>query len=302
MNILVIDANIHHKNRNGLIMMFDYLKQERNVGLSYTFGDTNTLANKEYRWDVVVSPAVPVNTAEFPNTKFIFGPHFSVFPNRMLNFLNNRVHNNSVYIQPSKWAMDVWRSMGVETVIPVKIQPFPVDVQKFNRLEIEDDMVKTDVFIYFKRRKPSELQVLENTLIERKINYKVFDYVKRYEEEDYLEYLKKAKYGIIIDAHESQGFAIQEAMSCNVPLLVWNARTMAQEEGINYPEYPATSIPYWDDSCGEVFTNWINEFNTVFEKFQRGIEERKYKPRDYIINELGVANCANKLVRLINSI
>ena len=98
------------------------------------------------------------------------------------------------------------------------------------------------MFVYFKRRKPSELQVLENTLIERKINYKVFDYVKRYEEEDYLEYLKKAKYGIILDAHESQGFAIEEAMSCNVPLLVWNATSMAQEDGINYPPYPAKLI------------------------------------------------------------
>ena len=216
MRVLIIDINIHHKNRKGLIMMLDYIKRERNTGLSYTFGGTNTLTNKEYQWDLVVSPAVPVNTAEFPNTKFIFGPHFCVFPNRMLNFLNNQVYNNAVYIHPSEWVVNMWRSMCIEPIIPLKVQSFPVDVDRFNCLESEDGLVKTDVFVYFKRRKPSELQVLENTLIERKINYKVFDYVKRYEEEDYLEYLKKAKYGIIVDAHESQGFAIQEAMNGNV--------------------------------------------------------------------------------------
>ena len=301
MNILIIDKNIHHKNRIGLIMMLDYLKQERNGNLAYVFGDISYLRNTSVYWNVVISPAIPCNTSEFPDTKFIFGPHFSVFPNRMLNFLSNRVNNNSVYIQPSKWAMDIWKSMGVETVIPVKTQPFPVDVGRFNSIQTHDD-TKTHVFIYFKRRRPSELQILENTLREKKIDYKVFDYVKQYEENDYLEYLKKAKYGIVLDAHESQGFAIQEALSCNVPLLVWNATTMAQEEGINYPEYPATSIPYWNECCGEVFTDWVNEFDVVFEKFQRGIQERKYNPRDYIINELGVANCANKLVKLINSI
>ena len=40
----------------------------------------------------------------------------------------------------------------------------------------------------------------------------VFDYVKRYNEEDYLDCLKNAKFGIILDAHESQGFAIEEAL------------------------------------------------------------------------------------------
>jgi hypothetical protein len=32
----------------------------------------------------------------------------------------NNVHNNSVYIQPSDWARDVWKNMGTETAVHMK--------------------------------------------------------------------------------------------------------------------------------------------------------------------------------------
>ena len=81
------------------------------------------------------------------------------------------------------------------------------------------------------------------------IKYKIFDYVKKYNEEDYLHYLQDSRYGIILDAHESQGFAIEEALSCNVPLLVWNTEYMSQEYGSHYSDIPCTSIPYWYNRC-----------------------------------------------------
>ena len=70
-----------------------------------------------------------------------------------------------------------------------------------------------------------------------------------YNENDFIETLKTAKYAFLLDAHESQGFAVQEMMSCNVPLLVWNVRFMSQEFNSNYPDYEATSIEYWDMGC-----------------------------------------------------
>ena len=78
------------------------------------------------------------------------------------------------------------------------------------------------------------------------------------------ENIANSKYGIILDAHESQGFAIEEALSCNVPLLVWNVSSMSQEEGGNYQHIPATSIPYWDKRCGENFYQpWFGTFNEI---------------------------------------
>ena len=204
MKILII-GNFHHKNKEGLEIVLKHLKWD----YKYGSGNVNELRN----FDVIYSPSNPINTSLFPNKKFIFGPHFSVFPNKKLLYIKNNC-NNSFYIQPSYWAANVWKNSNVEKFIPIKIFSFPVNTKKFKP---KSENTKDTVFIYFKRRKPSELVFLKMFLENKNIDFKVFDYVKKYKEEDYLDYLQNAKYGIVLDAHESQGFAIEEALSCGVP-------------------------------------------------------------------------------------
>ena len=281
MKILVV-GNLHHKNRESLEKILKYLN------FDYKFGDINEVK----KFKVIISPNIPINTSIFPNKFFIFGPHFSVFPNQLLYKINN-VHKNSIYLQPSEWALNVWKKFNVESIIPLKVFYFPVNTDKFIPLE---NIKKEKVFIYFKRRKQEELTFLKTFLHNKNIEFKVFDYVKRYEEEDYLKYLQKSNYGIILDAHESQGFAIEEALSCNVPLLVWNVTSMNQEEGINYPDIPATSIPYWDDRCGEYFYK-KEEFEEKYKEFVSKLDT--YKPREYVLENLGLDKCAENFKKLI---
>ena len=281
MKILVV-GNFHHKNRESLEKILKYLKFE------YKFGDMNDITN----FKVIISPNIPINTSVFPNKFFIFGPHFSVFPNQLLYKINN-VHKNSIYLQPSEWALNVWKKFNVESIIPLKVFYFPVNTKKFKPME---NIKKEKVFIYFKRRKQEELTFLKKFLHNKNIEFKVFDYVKRYKEEDYLKYLQESKYGIILDAHESQGFAIEEALSCDVPLLVWNVTSMNQEEGINYPDIPATSIPYWDNRCGESFYN-KEEFEEKYNEFTSKLDT--YKPREFVLDKLGIDKCANNFKKLI---
>lgn len=282
MKILVV-GNFHHKNRESLEKILKYLKFE------YKFGDMNDITN----FKVIISPNIPINTSVFPNKFFIFGPHFSVFPNQLLYKINN-VHKNSIYLQPSEWALNVWKKFNVESIIPLKVFYFPVNTKKFKPME---NIKKEKVFIYFKRRKQEELTFLKKFLHNKNIEFKVFDYVKRYKEEDYLKYLQESKYGIILDAHESQGFAIEEALSCDVPLLVWNVTSMNQEEGINYPDIPATSIPYWDNRCGESFYN-KEEFEEKYNEFTSKLDT--YKPREFVLDKLGIDKCANNFKKLID--
>ena len=282
MKILVI-GNFHHKNRESLEKILKYLKFE------YKFGDMNDVKN----FKVIISPNIPINTSVFPNKFFIFGPHFSVFPNQLLYKINN-VHKNSIYLQPSEWALNVWKNFNVESIIPLKVFYFPVNTKKFKLME---NTKKEKVFIYFKRRKLEELSFLKTFLHNKTIEFKIFDYVKRYEEEDYLKYLQESKYGIILDAHESQGFAIEEALSCNVPLLVWNVSSMNQEEGVNYPNIPATSIPYWDNRCGESFYN-KEEFEEKYNEFTSKLDT--YKPREFVLDKLGIDKCAINFKKLID--
>jgi glycosyltransferase involved in cell wall biosynthesis len=131
------------------------------------------------------------------------------------------------------------------------------------------------------------------------INYRIFGYIQRYNEKDYIEYLQKSKFGIWVGAHESQGFALQEALSCNVPLLVWNIKSMNQEYGSNYNDIPATSIPYWDERCGDVFYN-ENEMEDTFKRFNSRLYN--YKPREFILENLSMEVCEIKFIETIENI
>jgi len=287
MKILIVDE-MHFKNKIGIILLLEYLK------LEYKFCHYNEVNTYIKEYDIIHFHHTPFDSSLFPSKKFIFGSAFSVFPSNKLLSINN-IHNNSIYIQPSKWAADTWRNYGVEKYIPIKEFPFPVDTDKFSPIQHSQ---KNEVFIYFKRRKPEELEYVKQFLNNRNITYKIFDYVQNYNEEDYLKCLQNAKYGIIIDAHESQGFAIEEALSCNVPLLVWSVSFMSQEHGSNYPNIPCTNIAYWDERCGEYFYKVV-EFEPSYNEFITKLES--YKPREYILENLSPQKCGEQFIELVNS-
>ena len=80
MKILII-GNFHHKNKKGLEMILKHLNW------NYKYGSGNRDELKYF--DIIYSPSHPINTSLFPKKKFIFGPHFSVFPDNKLIHINN---------------------------------------------------------------------------------------------------------------------------------------------------------------------------------------------------------------------
>ena len=135
----------------------------------------------------------------------------------------------------------------------MKAIPFGVDTDKF-----KPGTEKNNVILYYKQRDPSELNFLTNFLKNNNIkNLKIFRYGS-YKEEDYLRFLQKSKYMIVLGRHESQGFAIEEAMSCDVPLLVWGVSLRKQEfpykkEYVNVKSRVST-VPYWDKKMRRIIS------------------------------------------------
>lgn len=286
MKILFINIGMHSKNLNALAKYNFQIKIINNTNLDNI--DLN-------EFDIVYSPSQPINVSKYPNTKFMFGPHFSVFPNE--HQMKQIEYKSSIYIQPSEWAKNVWTNFSCCSRNRIEILPFGVDTQLFK--EMYDIRDRKNVFIYFKRRMPYEVKLIFNFLLKKGYKPVVFDYVKRYSEQDYIKYLQNAKFGVWLDAHESQGFALQEALSCNVPLLVWSVTSMNQEAGSSYPNINATTIPYWDERCGESFTNII-ELQAKFNKLIENIDT--YKPRDFILDNLSIEKCSQKFIELVNKI
>lgn len=285
MKVLFINLGMHNKNLNALV--------KYNIEITHIY-NINLEGIDLSKYDVVYSPSQPINVCNYPNTKFIFGPHFSVFPNEyQMQIIQGK---NSVYIQPSEWVKNLWYSFSFCKEINIKSLPFGVDTVSFN--EIKPITERSQVFIYFKRRLQIELDVIYRFLCNNGYQPVIFDYVKRYNETDYINCLHNAKFGIWLDAHESQGFALQEALACNVPLLVWSVTALNQEAGSNYPEIPAKTNPYWDSRCGESFTN-IKEISENFNTFIQNINT--YKPREFILENLSIEKCSEQFINLANN-
>jgi hypothetical protein len=289
---LFINCGIHDKNRESIAAILNYLMKAQRI--EYKIGSVSDIPN----YEVIYSASETINTALYPNKKFIFGPHFSVFPiQSQLKSLQATAYKNSIYIQPSEWTASVWQQLGAEEFLPIKVFPFSVNTNRFQ--PVSSVTIRENVFVYYKRRHPQELHQLKEYLqIQHITNYRIFDYSHRYNEDDYLNYLQTCQYGIILDAHESQGFAIEEALSCDVPLLVWNAQTMNQEHGSHYGAISCTSISYWSPACGEYFHS-AAELPLTFQTFQKKLQEKQYKPRDYILANLSTEKCAERFMELI---
>lgn len=198
----------------------------------------------------------------------ILGPNICTLP------IDNKVildyNRYDILIVPSEWVKNLYMKWIPENKI--KIWPVSIDTEIFSDKSSFEK--KYDFLIYFKRRSVDELNFIINQLNLMCKNYIIIEYGK-YKEFEFIDAIEKSKYGIVIDNCESQGIAIQEMMSCNLPLLVWDIKYWT-DRGDEY-RCDATSIPYWDISCGEFFY----ERDDFFEKV-KSIMIGHYTPSEYI--------------------
>jgi len=177
--------------------------------------------------------------------------------------------------------------------------PFPVDVDKFRPVD-----KKKRFFIYVKHVEKERVEQISNLLHQYsnlldKYEYRTFRYGS-YQEDDYLYYIQSAQFGIWIDAHESQGFALEEALSCDCPLFVYDITSMKDEceDSGNHPwahvpfDLPATSASYFDDSCG-IICKEKESLHNMFASFLQIIP--CYTPRQFVLDHLTTTQFIERL-------
>ena len=294
MRFLYVDTYVHHKNRIGFILMC----KAKNIELVIT-KDMNKFHES---WDLVFVPSEYIHPKFFPNTKHImYGPQNFVFVNGPWLKGATYFPPNCFYNLLSDWVIDVQNEMGGLSLESKSI-PFAVDIEKFSPKQSEK---KYDCFVYFKNRNLADLAFIEEELKERNLHYTVLHY-GHYKEDDYLEIIHNSRFGIWVGGSESQGFALEESLSCNVPLLVWNCTNMFQvydsnnklvmESYIGKCILKCTSIPYWDSRCGLVFTEKAEFSNTLTRMLTDYLE---FEPRNFILETLSPEVCVERLLKEI---
>lgn len=165
-----------------------------------------------------------------------------------------------------------------------------------------------DVLIYQKvqwnkaSREIDLVQPIENALMVRGLKVKRIDYGS-YTPMEFHEALMGARAMVFLSPHESQGLAYQECLSCNVPVLAWNPGKWLDpaREMYGLAHVPATSVPYFDERCGEVFSSF-NEFVGVFELFWERVCSAVYSPREYVEENLSIEKSTLRMLEIYDAI
>lgn len=284
---------IHHKNKNGLIFLNNYKLinlydwRGENDGIILCFDDFDINIIENYK-------------------NVIIGPHIDFF--KMLKLCKNYNGNKKVYVNTlSEWVKKLFIKYAPNPLINYINLPFPVDVDRFAP-SIER---KTNtIMIYYKDIDVSYLNLILHYISQHEIlktfGIKLFVY-GQYNEDDYLNFIKECTLGFWLGRHESQGFALQEALSSGCPLFVFDILSMKDEYNINEKSFTyihsnmdleATAVPYFDENCGMICK--INEINIdkKIDTFYNNVKNNKYNPRKYILETLNSDNFINNIKRL----
>ena len=211
--------------------------------------------------------------SEIEQDTTIIGPQLWMFDGYGQFLIENQNYYKKI-IAPSQWVKD--KFINKFNLPENKISVWPVGIEIFNN---ERD-ITYDCLIYFKRREQKELDAVKQFLDIKNLSYKMVEY-GGYGEDGFKQLVNSAKFCFLINGTESQGIAVQEIMSMGVPIIAWDIKEWL-DQGEAY-RVPATSIPYWDERCGEVFFN-IDDLEVTFSKFYATLDQ--YDPKAFVKDTL----------------
>ena len=228
------------------------------------------------QWHPLVSSVIPEN--------LLIGPNVCTLP------IDNEFIMSKKYkkvVVPSDWVKNKYKRWIPEEKIFV--WPVGIDTDYFDDKSTIEKTI--DCLIYYKRRSLEDLTFVTKMLKQYNQTFDIIEYGS-YSETDFISKVSKSKYVFMLDNCESQGIAIQEIMSMNVPMFVWDVKYWA-DRGEEF-KTEASSIPYWDERCGEIIYN-KEELNNNFNFFREKLAN--YKPRCYILENLILSKQASEIIK-----
>jgi hypothetical protein len=204
------------------------------------------------------------------------------------------------YLQHSNWANEVYKPYYGDKCM---IWPVGIDTDKWQTDNSEEKTLQVLIYnkIKWDKEKFNEtlLNPIKKILENYHLSYEEWNY-GAYQPEDYKKKLNAVKCMIFLSEHESQGIALQEAMSMDIPIFAWEQGFYLDPNRFiwNDPIVRANSVPYFDQNCGDKFVDKL-EFEQKFAPFWQNVIQNKYSPRKYVLENLSLEKSGNRMLEIL---
>ena len=147
------------------------------------------------------------------------------------------------------------------------LRPWAVGIDTDEFTTAGDACTRGTVMVYHKMRDPQELVGILDAVKAHGLGAELVLY-GLYDEREYRRILDEACLVIWHGRAESQGIALQEALACNVPVLVCDVTSVRQTRGVGGPfspevlGFPVSAAPYFDERCGVRITD-LRDFDAA---------------------------------------
>ena len=264
----------------------------KKLGLNFNFYKND---NKFYEIAIVNSGIENlefcINKKKEGKIKFIAaGPNLVVSPKDYNSILTSKFID--IVITPSKWVSEGY--IKIKSELTNKIYEWSSGID--HNYWTENKKKRKFITFYLKYSAgPIPKNIKDYISFVKNLGYipKIIEYNK-YNRKKYRKILNESILIVYFSHHESQGLAIAEAWSCNTPTLIWNK----QETILDGLKIESSCCPYLTNECGNFFNN-LDEFKKIFE--ESIFNYMKFKPREWVINNLTFEISVNKLNTLIKN-
>ncbi|MCX5921938.1 MAG: hypothetical protein NTX86_01260 [Candidatus Dependentiae bacterium] len=199
------------------------------------------------------------------------------------------------YIVNSEWTYKGYIEDEPSLENRLKIWYVGVDVDYWQPMNSRHVEKTNNVLVYWKTESEGFCQQVEDTLRRCNFNPMRIRYGS-YSKEQYKQVLTEVDFAVFISRSESQGIALAEAWSMDIPTLVWDP----QEPFVvcNKLFWPISAAPYLNKSVGISWKN-MTEFEETLSAIRTQLEQ--FSPRDWVSKNMSDEVSAQLLLTIVQN-
>lgn len=212
------------------------------------------------------------------------GPNLVVVPQEAKGVLTSKEIDK--IIVPCEWVREVYERESHGLIGKINIWSVGVDTEFWSP---SDPIIKnkekenTNILVY--NKKHDEICDKIIPILNHYGKVKTIKYGE-YNVNEYKQALNDTTFMVWLSSSESQGLALLEALSMNVPVLAWDSGNWtyySMELKKEFVCHTSSSSPYFSSQCGLKFKS-VGEFESKLIEFIYKVNKLEFKPRNYLFD------------------